>query len=1097
MKKLILITFLSLMSCLKNTSLNLNKINYKIDPYDNKINKLIEDYLEAKKNQNFEEVESYFQQLKKIILTAKPSDFSQKIPNDIAKEIEKYTFRKINNSKGAVLIKPNYGFETLNDTFINYQQNYNKLLNSPITKSWFELIDLKKEYVELLLEAGVPINMETAFGENLLHKACYEGNLDLVIFLIEKGINVNKKDRRLGFSPILFCLKNFNDQSFDIVKRLIKANSSLLLIDNENKTILHHFYKPILLLVSKVDKKLMYYDLIKFFKISLNTILNEKPKLISIRDNQDQNAFYDYFSSIKEKIKDFPEAKLSSNTLVISFFYNNMARKNKKSFIDFLALLSGKFFDEDFTKKYLRLYEIKFEGDERIIFKNKMEDLCSFLEVNTLILQENKNFFKYLFQVLEQDNIQHSEISFKLKGILKKALVLKKYEIVKMLLNDPYFLKFNLLKDMDYLEHNMLRVNLLNHTVECGQNELFESILPSCNISSCDEALFIIEDDINLNTTPLSNILKRDNRYMFKLIIKREALNLFEPNNIGCTCSHNASEFNRLERFQKLIELLKIKIQKSLVLQEIFVDTDKDIEAPLTTAEKQSKNNQNYQSFIKYIDSLDFDIIKLLRSLFIEIPLGKDKKYLTSYKSLSKSKLYFIKSNFENTKKRIEKETLKFWIDYKEKFPLHHSIAYNNIRLFNNNLSPIYFDSEKNQDWNGKNPLHIAVEKSNKEIVERILSLEYDLVPIIFKNIEIKEIRKSNLYSKEDLKIENFNRHNQNTSPFNKAIYLQSINILNLFLNYLALKESDEEFKIEFLEYALFNQKLESFKIIYESISEANKKKFSQQILINTIRKVIDEDKNFNIIYYLEFLLKGYPRENINLNSNENNPLLLAIERENEFLIEFLISHGADLRLKINRGIPIAYYSLYKKNREFITKLFEMGAFGSNTSANDNPLHFCIQNIFNEETAIDEDFFRFIIEKFNYCINQSNSKRLFPLHLALFDKKGFHLSEIIIQSGISINKQDVNGNTLLHILFQNWIGNGIDEILKKCLLSNLITLIQITNLSIENKNGESCLDYLQNNIWKNYGKKYARKSLDKEFKNKLKELRCLIEKYKK
>ena len=1123
MKKIVLIIFFNLVGCLKNNLLNLNKTSYKISPYDNKITKLVKDYLEAKKNGKFDEAKIYLQQLKNIILNSRPSEFSEKTIKDIAKEIEKYTFRKIKDSKGNVIAKPNYGFETLNDTFISYPENYNKLLNNSLTKSWFELIDLKKEYIEVLLEAGVPVNMENAFGENLLHKACYEGDLDLVNFLIKKGINVNKQDKRLGFTPIFFCIKNFNDRSFNIIERLIEEGASLLIIDNENKTILHHFYKTILLLASRVNKNMeafqnfnnyhnldmnLYIDLIKFFKISLKTILEQNPELIFIKDNKDENTFYDHFfdPSLKDTIKNLFGIELTNNTLSENFFYDHIAKKNRKSFIDFLVLLSGRFFDEDLIKKCLCLYEIKFEEDEKITFKNKIVDLSSTLEINTLVWYENKQFIKCLFKIFEEDNIQALESTYKLKIILEKALVLKKYEIVNMFLIDPDFSKFNLLRDIDYLEYNMRRVNLLNHIIEWGKIDLFDLVLPFSNINLCDDVLFQVEGDVNLNTTPLSNIIKRDNMKMFDLIIKKGDLNLFERDHIGYTCFHYAAEFNRLEMFKKLIEILEIKMQQNLIAEELFLDIDETIEVenPLTIVKKRSKKIQDYNNFTNYINSLDIKVIRILKHSSIEVKLQKGKDHLTDYESLTENLSYFNivgikKPFFDNFKKIIEagkKNEEKFWLDYEIKFPLHYSIINSNVELFNNNLLPIWFDSDRNQDWDGKNPLHIAVEKSNEEIIKRFLRAEYNLVSSIFKNREIRETYQKDM-SNENL--ENLNRYNQNTSPFNKAIDLQNINILNLFLNYVSLKGIDENFKIDFLEYALSKQKFKSFEIIYKSISEANKKNFSQQILINTIKKVMDEDKNPKIIDSLEFLLKYYPKENINLNSKENNPLLLVIEKENEFLIDFLISHGADPKAKDDKGIPISYYllyDLYKKNKKLISKFLNIGAFDVNTSNEDNPLHFYIENILIKETNMDEDFFKFMINKFNYCLHKPNIQGFFPLHLFLSDRKGL-LLKLLNEGSINFNKQDYNGNNFLHVLLQDWISDGPNSSLKYCSLNIIKTLFEITDMNLKNAKGKSCMDYIKNKVWEKYGKKYARRSLDKDLKNKIKELRKLIEKFKK
>ena len=93
----------------------------------------------------------------------------------------------------------------------------------------------RADVVQYLIEKGADVNAQDIFGGTPLCQAF--GSIDKMVFLIEKGANVNDRRDCMGWTPLHFAARHPN---VDVVKCLINHGAEIHATDNKGWTPLHH-----------------------------------------------------------------------------------------------------------------------------------------------------------------------------------------------------------------------------------------------------------------------------------------------------------------------------------------------------------------------------------------------------------------------------------------------------------------------------------------------------------------------------------------------------------------------------------------------------------------------------------------------------------------------------------------------------------------------------------------------------------------------------------------------------------------------------------------------------------------------------------------
>ena len=85
-----------------------------------------------------------------------------------------------------------------------------------------------QEYVDSFLSMGADINSANNFGETLLHKACLNNSIRLILvnILVERKADVNKLNRN-GESPLHFAVRLNREDILTVLSLLSAAHSKL------------------------------------------------------------------------------------------------------------------------------------------------------------------------------------------------------------------------------------------------------------------------------------------------------------------------------------------------------------------------------------------------------------------------------------------------------------------------------------------------------------------------------------------------------------------------------------------------------------------------------------------------------------------------------------------------------------------------------------------------------------------------------------------------------------------------------------------------------------------------------------------------------
>ena len=108
------------------------------------------------------------------------------------------------------------------------------------------------EKVKSLREKGADMNAKSQCGSTLLHWACHSGKLEIAKYLIEKGADVNAKDKE-GATPFHYACRYGN---LELVKYLVEEHGVDVNAKNRNRTDSEVILKITLRMITKNDKKL-------------------------------------------------------------------------------------------------------------------------------------------------------------------------------------------------------------------------------------------------------------------------------------------------------------------------------------------------------------------------------------------------------------------------------------------------------------------------------------------------------------------------------------------------------------------------------------------------------------------------------------------------------------------------------------------------------------------------------------------------------------------------------------------------------------------------------------------------------------------------
>lgn len=197
------------------------------------------------------------------------------------------------------------------------------------------IMSRKIELVEYLIQKGLNIDAEDKEYKTPLHYACLTGNREIVYQLLGNKCKVNVKDAN-GLSPLMICLKKHH---FELADDLILFNANINFKRDNGYTVLHDA-------VTNEDLE------------SVKWIINQKVKFnYNQKDSNDQTAFYKSLDTNNPQVflelLNVPNIDLSMKDE--RNFIHLIIQKQK---IEFLKIFIGK---ED-LKKYQKYFTQSYQG---------------------------------------------------------------------------------------------------------------------------------------------------------------------------------------------------------------------------------------------------------------------------------------------------------------------------------------------------------------------------------------------------------------------------------------------------------------------------------------------------------------------------------------------------------------------------------------------------------------------------------------------------------------------------------------------------------------------------------------------------------------
>ena len=101
----------------------------------------------------------------------------------------------------------------------------------------FKAITTKLEIIDLLVKAGANVNARNKYDETVLHKACEYEDVELIMYLLGKEVDVNAVDDQ-GKTPLLVALYGYisdEKERLEIVRKFIEKGANVNVKDTIDK----------------------------------------------------------------------------------------------------------------------------------------------------------------------------------------------------------------------------------------------------------------------------------------------------------------------------------------------------------------------------------------------------------------------------------------------------------------------------------------------------------------------------------------------------------------------------------------------------------------------------------------------------------------------------------------------------------------------------------------------------------------------------------------------------------------------------------------------------------------------------------------------
>lgn len=301
-----------------------------------------------------------------------------------------------------------------------------------------------------------------------------------------------------------------------------------------------------------------------------------------------------------------------------------------------------------------------------------------------------------------------------------------------------------------------------------------------------------------------------------------------------------------------------------------------------------------------------------------------------------------------------------------------------------------------------------------------------------------------------------------------------------------------------------YNEYLLSYAILYNNLELV-------KILIEKGAKIDIVDTEHRCILYtcikygyndITFFLIKINNDIIGINildiKDKNNriPLHYAIQKKEKNIVEKLLEAGSNSNFQDNTGYNALHQSIFTRDIDIVKTILKyIGTINSRTKTGETALHLSVNlKLYNiSELLIDNNInidiqdysHEFTVSHYVATTNQLdilyklieknanfNIQDIFgntPLHYALIEENYIVASELL-NTDINLNLWNLDGKLPLHIFLENY-DDRYEDLLEK--------LIDKTNLSIRDNNGNNCIFYIVNlNLWKKYKNILVHKKID-------------------
>jgi ankyrin repeat protein len=251
---------------------------------------------------------------------------------------------------------------------------------------------------------------------------------------------------------------------------------------------------------------------------------------------------------------------------------------------------------------------------------------------------------------------------------------------------------------------------------------------------------------------------------------------------------------------------------------------------------------------------------------------------------------------------------------------------------------------------------------------------------------------------------------------------------------------------------------------------------FSDKEVGVSIADIIDNNGNIPLHYAIKYnnidavkLILKYNKKIYTADKNGFNSLHLSVKNGNLDIVKLIVENVDNINKKTINGETALHIAINYKYNDIVKYLLKNNA-NPNIIDDENeftPLHY----------AVGWDNTEIIKELLNYNvdINSQDNYGNTPLMYAIKEKYKSTFDILIQQKNINLNLWNIDGKIVLHEILEKYEEDDIYYVDK---------LIGGSNISLQDKDGNTCLHYLvKNNLWKKYIKILEKKKMNIFSKN--------------